>query len=145
MNTRFKKKHGLYGHPLYHVWQSMKDRCNNPNNQRFQRYGKRGITYQHSWKYFEEFHRDMANTYQMGLALDRRDNDKCYTKENCRWVTTTENNRNKSNTIRLSYDGRSYTMKELSEAFNIGYGTVRKRYRIGWTAAQIVETPLRIW
>lgn len=36
----------------------------------------------------------MSETYSSGLELDRRDNDKGYCKENCRWVTSSQNNMN---------------------------------------------------
>jgi hypothetical protein len=36
-------------HPLYHVWQSMKSRCTNPNAQEYKNYGGRGISVCERW------------------------------------------------------------------------------------------------
>lgn len=87
--------HGLSSHPLYSVWACMKKRCDNPAAYKFEDYGGRGISYQESWKYFEEFYSDMADGYSPDLELDREDTNDNYTKENCRWVTRSVNCHNR--------------------------------------------------
>lgn len=80
-------RHGLTEHPLYCVWSSMKDRCNNPHNKAWRWYGGKGIKVSQEWDDFTVFLSDMQPTWQAGLSLDRRDSSKGYSKENCRWVT----------------------------------------------------------
>jgi len=80
--------HGLSKSRFYRIWFSMKDRCTNPNITAYERYGGRGITFQDSWKNFNNFLDDMIETYSDDLEIDRIDPDGNYTKENCRWVNS---------------------------------------------------------
>jgi hypothetical protein len=80
----------------------MLDRCENPKNDRFSRYGGRGITVcaeWHDWNAFREW--AYANGYSKGLTIDRVDNDGNYSPENCVWATRRQNNRHTSR-IKLS-------------------------------------------
>lgn len=81
-------KHGLYKHPLYHVWAAMKQRCLNPKNIQYIEWGGRGITICPEWisDFVLFFNWAMNNGYQHGLRLDRENNDGAYSPENCRWV-----------------------------------------------------------
>jgi hypothetical protein len=84
-------RHGGVGTPEYNVWNSMRDRCRNPNNPAYFRYGGRGITVCDAWmKSFGAFIGDMGKRPDRGYSLDRIDNDKGYSKENCRWATSKE-------------------------------------------------------
>jgi hypothetical protein len=82
----------------YASWQAMKTRCTNPNNCHFERYMRKGITYDPHWEKFENFLTDMGERPE-GMTLDRfPDKNGNYCKNNCRWATPTEqsNNRNKA-------------------------------------------------
>lgn len=79
--------HGLSKkHPLYPTWKTMRQRCNNPNNKKYHRYGGRGIRVCDRWDDFTNFVEDMGPSWGSGLTLDRRDNDGNYEPGNCRWV-----------------------------------------------------------
>jgi len=82
--------HGKRDHPLYNTWGKMRQRCNNPNNSDYPKYGGRGITICDEWEDFQIFLTDMEHGYKKGLSLDRIDNDKGYSKENCKWSTPKE-------------------------------------------------------
>jgi hypothetical protein len=74
----------------YYVWAEMNSRCHNPNHKRFKDYGGRGITVCQSWRRnFANFRRDMGSKPE-GLTLDRVDNDRGYSKRNCKWSTYKE-------------------------------------------------------
>ena len=78
------------------MWSNMKMRCINTKNKDYGGYGGRGITVSNTWiNSFEDFYRDVIKGYKEGLELDRIDNDKGYSKENCRWVTPQQNSMNK--------------------------------------------------
>ncbi|MCM1236882.1 MAG: DNA cytosine methyltransferase [Ruminococcus flavefaciens] len=90
------RTHNMSKTRLYNIWKLMKRRCNCPKSENYDHYGGRGITYCDDWEHFEPF-RDWAYTsgYSDNLTLDRIDNDRGYSPDNCRWVTLTEqvNNR----------------------------------------------------
>lgn len=74
----------------YESWLEMKKRCDNPQAKNFPWYGGKGIKYTVRWKYFREFLEDMGNPEE-GMTLDRLDSNKDYCKENCRWLTKSQN------------------------------------------------------
>lgn len=80
----------------YKSWQHMKDRCLNPNNDRYHQYGGRGITVQKSWiNSFKNFIDDMGIKPDKSYSIERIDTNGNYCKSNCKWASYTEQNRNK--------------------------------------------------
>lgn len=105
--------HGMYKTRLYYVWNSMLTRAGvykGADEETKRLYQDRGITVCDEWLVFENFlDWALSHGYKKGLQIDRRDNDKGYYPENCRWVTPKENMNNRRNTIRLE-DGTSLAM-----------------------------------
>lgn len=93
------KKHGFTTkttkHPFYASWVMMKVRCKNASHERFKHYGGRGITVCERWLKFENFKEDMFPSYKEGLQLDRIDVNGNYEPSNCRWVTPSQNMKNR--------------------------------------------------
>lgn len=93
ITAKLKYNHGLHHHRLHTTWSNMKDRCYNPKNKEYKRYGGRKITVCDEWKEnFKCFYIwAIENGYQDNLTIDRIDNDKGYSPENCQWITLSEN------------------------------------------------------
>ena len=91
------KTHGLTNHPLYKLFKHMCGRCYNPNEEHYKDYGGRGIGICYEWRKSPELFViwGLEHGYQKGLQIDRRDNDKDYSPDNCRWVTRSINAQNK--------------------------------------------------
>jgi len=80
-------KHGLKGTPEYNAWVGMRQRCNNPHGH--DRYYYAGITVCDEWNDPVTFVKDMGLKPSPTYQLDRIDNTKGYSKENCHWVDKT--------------------------------------------------------
>ena len=129
-------KHGGTGTKLFSVWANIKDRCLNFKNHAYEDYGGRGITICPEWANDYAIFRDWAvnNDYQEGLEIDRRDNDKDYSPENCRFVVRKENVRNKRNTITMKivneirelWNTGNYTQKELVKIYKATSSSISK-------------------
>ena len=91
------KKHGMTNTRLYGVWNTMRQRCLNPNNHKYKNYGGRGIKVCDEWLHdFMAFYDwSMDNGYKPGLTIDRINNDGNYEPNNCRWTTMKVQNNNR--------------------------------------------------
>ncbi len=96
------KTHGMSNSRQYKIWQQIKVRCDDPNAIKYHIYGGNGITYPDKWKTFEGFWEDMRDGYADNLTIDRIDNSKSYSADNCRWVSYSEQNMNRS--CNVGYD-----------------------------------------
>lgn len=136
------KTHGMTRHPAYAVWRSMNDRCRLPTHQAWANYGGRGITVCEDWRTsFKAFWCDMGPTYQAGLTLDRTNNDGPYSPENCRWVSSKEQARNKRGNTHIDTPLGRMTVSELAERTGIGVTTLLYRVQRGVTGAALMEKP----
>lgn len=113
---------------LYGRWSAMKQRCFNPNNKKFPRYGGRGITIVDEWLDFHEFEKwAKENGYQKELTLDRIDTDGDYEPSNCRWVNQSIQQNNRNNNRIIEYEGKEYTLAELSDLHHMNSATLAQR------------------
>ena len=147
MNTKrnrdgtFKPIHGQKKTPLYRVWCAMKERCNNPHNKRYERYGGRGITVCDEWaESFESFRTwANANGYEKGLTIDRIDNEKGYGPDNCRWATRAQQNRNYSRNHFLTYNGVTMCVTDWGMYLGINPTTILYRLKSGKTVSEALN------
>lgn len=92
-----KITHGLKSNRFYKTWCQMVYRCNNPKNKDYKNYGARGITVCEEWLDVTNFvaWAELTHPNIEGVSLDRIDNDKGYSPENCRWADKTTQAYNK--------------------------------------------------
>lgn len=138
-------KHGMTGTRIYSIWNSMRNRCNNPNALRYKDYGGRGIKCCEEWNDFKEFLKwANSNGYKDDLTLDRIDNNKSYCPDNCRWVTMEQQQYNKRTTHYLTYNGETKSMAEWAKEKNMCFQTLAARINnYNWTVEQALETPVK--
>ena len=137
-------KHRGFGSRLYAIWNSMRQRCNNPNHKAYKNYGGRGITICDEWDDYAVF-REWAfsagydETAPRGTyTLDRIDVDSGYSPENCRWASMREQSNNKRNTIFIEYEGETLPLIEWSRRLGLDYTTAWKRYSNGLSPNEIL-------
>ena len=136
------KSHGLSKTQIYGVWNAMKARCTNKNTIHYSEYGGRGITVCREWmESFEAFHADMGERPR-GASIERLDNNKGYSPDNCVWATKKEQARNRRGRHYLTVGAETKTMAEWAEAQGIGIRTVWNRVKLGWTHEDAVMTPV---
>lgn len=128
------RTHGLRYHPIWNSWHGMVDRCTNPNNAFWYRYGGRGITVCDEWLDIHKFLEwSVAHGYKQGLSIDRIDNDGNYCPDNCQWITM-EDNASKDNYQRvlITVNNDTHTLVEWASIIGIPYHRFRRRwYRRG--------------
>jgi len=127
-NTSHNKSRSLE----YKVWDSMIQRCGNKSHKAYDNYGGRGISVCSEWQDFENFYADMGD--KEGLTLERLDNDKGYSKDNCKWASWSENNRNRRSIRIVELDGVSKSVVEWAEVTGLKIQTICSRLNKGWTA-----------
>lgn len=125
-----KKKHGATGTPEYAIWKSMKQRCCNPNNKAFPNYGGRGIDISPEWlESFAAFISDMGHRPHVDSTLERMDNYKGYSKENCIWASRAAQLENRRNTILVIREGKSFSPKGLATFLGRTTDSIRSELR----------------
>ena len=115
----------------YYSWWGMIDRCTNKKNVGSKYYLSKGVTVCDRWtgaKGFHNFLADMGKRPQ-AMTLDRIDNTKGYSPENCKWSTRTEQSRNRD--VVAEVDGKKVTLRDMSEKLNIPLGTLKSRIHRG--------------
>lgn len=138
-------QHGLSHTRLYATWRGMLSRCDNREDKYFKDYGRRGIAVCSEWKDFENFYTwAIANGYDDSLTIERIDNDKGYSPDNCRWATAKEQSNNRRSNHLLTHRGKIQTLKQWSDELGINYQTLQSRiHASGWPIEKALTTPVR--
>lgn len=140
---RNNSTHGKSTTPEYYVYQTMIQRCTNPNNDQYKDYGGRGIKICDRWlESFENYYEDMGDRPSPELTVDREDNDLDYCKENCVWATQQEQASHKRNSSYIEYNGVIRTISEWARVTGIKRKTIEQRWKKGWSAKEVFEKPI---
>lgn len=132
--------HGSEPKRLYRIWGGLRNRCSNPTNPDYRRYGSRGITVCEEWDDFTVF-RDWAlsHGYADDLSIDRIDVNGNYSPENCRWVSAKVQANNRRNNHKVSYKGETKNVSEWAEQYGIDISIFHAAIRRGKTVEEIVR------
>jgi hypothetical protein len=123
----------------YNIWANVKSRCQNPNHHKYPSYGGRGIEMCQRWQTFENFRADMGEAPD-GHSIDRIDNEKGYTPDNCRWAgRIAQANNTRANRF-ITIDGRTQTLAQWSRESGVQPQTIARRLRVGMDARLAVFT-----
>lgn len=140
------KTHGMKNTRLYQIWIGMKDRCNNPSNKRYDRYGGRGISVCEDWQedFIKFYNWAIDNGYQESLTIDRIDLNGNYGPNNCRWATWREQANNTSRNVSIELNGENHTLSEWADIYGINAKTLYTRiFQLGWDFEEALTTPIR--
>ena len=137
-----KTIHGMSHSRLYQIWNSMKQRCSNPNAISYPRYGARGISVCPEWENSFASFRDWAIThgYADNLTIDRIENDGNYEPSNCRWATNKEQQNHTSYTRLYTYNGETLSIMQWAEKTGIHPNMLYKRLNRGWDIEKAIKT-----
>lgn len=116
----------------YKKWSEMKSRCYRKNATAYPNYGGKGIKVDSRWHSFENFLSDMGEC-PAGFSLDRIDNSKGYEPGNCRWVTWTQQCRNRKSNLHITAFGKTQLLVEWSEELSLSYPMLQSRIARGMT------------
>lgn len=140
LNAR-TRTHGLSTTPLYGVWNGMMGRCYRPRTNGYHNYGGRGISVCPEWHDPARFAADMG-LRPPGGTLERRDNDKGYSPENCCWRSIKEQLRHTSQNVMVTFGGKTQCAAAWSEELGLAPGAILGRLKRGWTAERAITQPV---
>jgi hypothetical protein len=126
----------MWDTPIYAIWSSMLQRCENRGMPAYDRYGGRGIQVCDEWHDFDVFYDDMGPRPDETYSLDRIDNDGDYCPGNCRWATKKQQSRNRADNRLLTFKGESLCIAEWADRLPLKDSTIRMRLRRGWSTKE---------
>lgn len=128
----------------YSIWLDMRRRCHNPKNKSYRYYGARGISVCPEWrKSFESFIGDIGSRPSPEHTLEREDNNKGYSPENCRWATRVEQAQNRRSNRVLTLNGESHYLSEWARLKGLTVQTLHNRLRRGWSTEKALTEPVK--
>ena len=138
----FQSSHCLSKHPLYGTWKRIKARCYNTKCKDYKDYGGRGITICTEWRddFVEFLYWSLKHGWWEGASIERVDNDKGYSPENCKWIPRAAQAWNKSNSHFVTAFGETKTIGEWAASSGLKYDTIERRINAyGWSPEDAVS------
>jgi len=151
---KFKHGHATKGdtHRMFNIWMDIKKRCLNPNHHAYNRYGGRGITICDSWlSSYTNFYSDMGYSHEQHVkihgeadtCIERVDNNKGYSLDNCTWATRLEQSNNRNFVKKFTFNGETLSLAECARKTGLAYKTLRDRIvKYKWPLEKALTLPL---
>lgn len=118
--------------PEYRAYHNMTSRCTLKTNPAWERYGGRGITVCDRWLHsYKNFLEDMGRKPSQRHSMERKDNSKGYSPENCEWATLKQQANNKRNTLLIRYGRETKCFEDWCRHFGVNVGTAYFRLQRG--------------
>lgn len=127
----------------YNSWRKMWDRCTDAKQHGFKNYGGRGITVCARWKSFKVFLTDMGVKPDPKHTIDRRDVNGNYEPGNCRWASRSEQYRNTTRTVYVTYQGKRQLLIDVVAGLGISRQAVYGRLKKNWSLESALATPVK--
>ena len=135
------RTHGMRKSPEYRSYAMARNRCKNPNADRWAEYGGRGIEFR--FVGFEAFFAEVGPRPSLKHSVDRMDNNGHYEPGNVRWALHKDQCRNRRSTRMLEFQGRTQSMAAWGEELGIPAGTIFRRLQLGWDVERALSTPVK--
>ena len=134
-------KNGLSKTRIRFIYNNMKDRCYNKNSAGYKHYGKRGIKICKEWleDFINFYNWAINNGYKESLSIDRIDVNGNYEPTNCKWSTFQEQIMNRTNTVKIEYNGINKPLTEWAREYKIPITTLRSRIDRGWNIERALK------
>ena len=135
--------HGLSKTPEYVVWCGIKARCSNPKHSAYKNYGGRGINVCKRWENFGNFYIDMGPRPK-GFCIERKDNNKDYSPDNCKWASRGEQALNTRQNKVLTFRGKTQCLKSWCDELKLPVKAISRRlHAYGFSVQEALTKPLR--
>lgn len=135
-----REQHGMADSSEYNIYHKMIRRCHDETDKGFPYYGARGITVCDRWRSkFGFFLEDMGFRPTNEHSIDRIDNNKGYSPDNCRWATKSEQSNNRRNNRIVTYEGEQLTAAELARKLDISEEFIYRRLNKGHNSEEIIQ------
>ena len=128
---------------IYVIWETMIQRCTNPNNRAYIHYGGRGISICERWRKFENFIKDMKFPPTDRHQIDRIDNNSHYCPDNCQWATRKQQARNTRRNRYITFNDKTQCLSAWAEQYSMTPISLWKRLNRGWSVEKSLTTPLK--
>lgn len=139
--AKANKTHGFARTPTYITWRNIKSRCLNPQNSDYKNYGARGIVVCNRWlENFENFLADMGEKPE-NCSIERINVNGDYNRENCKWATRHEQDRNLRRNVYLSFNGKEQCITDWAKEVGLNRHVLRYRIKAGWSVEDALTVP----
>lgn len=114
----------------YSIWRTVKARCTYPSVKEWKNYGGKGVKMCDEWNndFLSFYEWALENGYSDDLTIDRIDNSKGYSPDNCRWVDYKTQENNRTNNTLIDYHGEILTLSQVQEISGLTKRKVEKLY-----------------